>query len=188
VGDVLIRWDTGVPAAIERSYGLPPGSVLSETLKSEAGRLATSGVIGPDEWFRRVSAALPEAAIKEWLSYHGELNQDLASRLRAVRGQRGVRLYLLTNAMARLWQDLAFHGIASMADEVLCSSAIGLAKPDPRIYQHLVRVAGSRPERILYIEDTPGWADAGRRAGLLAHTYTASDLVAAELERLGAVP
>lgn len=188
VGDVLICWDTGVPAAIERAYCLSEGSVLSQTLKSEAGRLATLGQIGFDEWFRRVSAVLPEDAIREWLSYHGELNRELADLLTAARSRYGICLYLLSNATSRLWQDLTYHGIQDIADYVFCSASIEMAKPDPRIYQHAARVTGSRPERTLYIEDTPGWAEAGSRAGLISHTFAGNGPVIRELGRLGVLP
>jgi len=188
VGDVLIHWDTSVPAAIERTYSLPGGSILVQTLKSDAGRLATVGAIDADEWLRRVSAMLPIEAIKEWLAYHGELNHELADALRTVRIRHGTCLCLLTNATSRLWQDLAHHGIRDIADYVLCSASIGMAKPDPRIYRHAARVAGSRPERTFYIEDTPAWAEAGRQAGLLSHTYVGNGPVIRDLERLGLWP
>ena len=187
VGDVLIRFDKSVPAAIEQANGLPGGSVLFHALKSPAGRLATVGQIGFHEWFRQVSVALPEKAINAWLAYHGELNQELVHLLRSARNHCGVRLYLLTNATTRLWGDLAHHGIRDIADAVFCSASIGLAKPDPRIYQHVIHVSGMFPERILYIEDTPGWAEAGGQAGLIGHTYVANPEVTRELERLGAL-
>jgi putative hydrolase of the HAD superfamily len=123
VGDVLIHWDTAVPAAIEGAYSLPMGSVLAHTLKSDAGRLATVGAIDTAEWFRRVSATLPEKAIKEWLDYHGELNQELVDALSSIR-RHGTRLCLLSNASSRLRQDLAYHGIRDIADYVLCSADI----------------------------------------------------------------
>jgi putative hydrolase of the HAD superfamily len=146
------------------------------------------GAIDSGEWFRRVGAMLPENAIREWLAYHGELNQELADALSAIRIRHGTRFCLLSNATSRLWQDLAHHGIRDIADYVLCSASIGMAKPDPRIYRHAARVAGSRPERTFYIEDTPAWAEAGRQAGLLSHTYVGNGPVIRELERLGLWP
>ena len=101
VGDVLILWGKEIPAAIEQIYGLPEGSVLHETLKSRAGRLATIGRITHEEWLQRVTRRLPGAAVREWLSYHGELNRELIALLIAAR-KAGVRVYLLTNATSRL--------------------------------------------------------------------------------------
>jgi putative hydrolase of the HAD superfamily len=184
VGDVLIVWDKEVPAAIERSYGLPEGSLLFETLKSRAGRLATIGRITHEEWLRQVTRRLPSKAVFEWLSYHGDLNTDLITLLSAARRVE-MPVYFLTNATSRLWEDLAYHGIQDFADEVYCSASIGLAKPDPKLYQDVVSAISIRPERVLYIEDTPSWAEAGRRIGLVSHTFSGIPALKSELERLG---
>src|SRR5260370_42533808 len=110
VGDVLILWDKEIPAAIERAYGLPDGSVLFEILKSHAGKLATIGRVTHEEWLREVTCRLPDAAVREWLSYHGDLNSDLISLLAAAR-QAGFLVYLLPNATSPLWQHLPSPGI-----------------------------------------------------------------------------
>lgn len=184
VGDVVILWDKEVPAAIERSYGLPEGSLLRETLRSHAGRLATIGRITHEEWLREVARRIPVEAVHEWLAYHGDLNNDLIGLLTAAH-RADVRVYLLTNATSRLWEDLAYHGIGDFADAVYCSANIGLAKPDPRLYREVVNIISVPPRRVLYIEDTPSWADAGREIGMLSHTYSGIGSLKCELERLG---
>lgn len=184
VGDVLVLWDTKIPAAIEEAYGLPGGSVLHETIKSRATKLATVGRITREKWLQQVTCRLPEAAVIEWLSYHGDLNTSLIGLLKMAR-RSGVRLYLLTNATTRLWEDLAYHGIRDFADQVFCSSSIGLAKPNPKLYRQVVGAISVPPERILYIEDTPDWAEAGRQIGMVSHTYTGIPALKAEFKRLG---
>jgi putative hydrolase of the HAD superfamily len=184
VGDVLILWNTAVPAAIEKAYGLPEGSIIFQALKSRAGKLATIGRINHQEWFRQVTCHMPGTALDEWLSYHGDLNTDLIGLLNTTR-RAGVPVYLLTNATMRLWEDLAYHGIRDFADHVFCSASIGLAKPDPKLYRQVVRAISVRPERILYIDDTPSWAEAGREIGMVSHTYSGIPALRDELEGLG---
>jgi putative hydrolase of the HAD superfamily len=184
VGDVLILWDKQIPATIERSYGLPEGSLLLQTLKSRPGRLATIGRITHEEWLREVTRRLPGEAVIEWLSYHGDLNTGLVALLTAAR-QAGVRVYFLTNATSRIWEDLAYHGLRDFADGVYCSVAIGLAKPDPKLYREVLRGISVPPERVLYIEDTPSWSEAGRQIGMISHTYSGIPSLRDELKRLG---
>src|SRR5260370_17274490 len=74
VGDVLILWDKEIPAAIERAYGLPDGSVLFEILKSHAGKLATIGRVTHEEWLREVTCRLPDPAARECLPYHPDFH------------------------------------------------------------------------------------------------------------------
>jgi putative hydrolase of the HAD superfamily len=184
VGDVLILWDKEIPATIERRHGLPDGSLLFETLKSRAGRLATTGRITHEEWLREVTRYLPCQAVLEWLAYHGDLNNDLISLLAMAR-EAGVGIHLLTNATSRLWDDLAYHGIRDFADRVYCSASIGLAKPDMRLYREVVKQVAVTPDRILYIEDTPSWAEAGRQIGMISHTYSGIPPLKLELAGLG---
>src|SRR5260370_17185905 len=73
VGDVLILWDKEIPAAIERAYGLPDGSVLFEILKSHAGKLATIGRVTHEEWLRETTFRLPDAPVRESLPSHPHL-------------------------------------------------------------------------------------------------------------------
>ncbi|MFI5681938.1 HAD family hydrolase [Streptomyces cellulosae] len=52
---------------------------------------------------------------------------------------------LLSNATARLHGDLAFHGLADLADladRVFCSAEMGLVKPDPRCFREAAQRAG----------------------------------------------
>jgi len=80
---------------------------------------------------------------------------------------------------------LAYHGIRDFADRVYCSASIGLAKPDPKLYRQVVRAISVPPERVLYIEDTSSWADAGRQIGMVSHTYSGIPALKSELKRLG---
>jgi putative hydrolase of the HAD superfamily len=187
VGDVLILWDKDIPRQIEKDHGLHEGSVLFETLKSGAGKMATTGQITEEEWLRQVTRRLPREAVREWLSYHGELNSELVGLLTLAR-EAGVHVYLLTNATSRLWEDLAYHGIQNFADQVYCSYTLGLAKPDPEIYRHAVESVSVPPGRILYIEDTASWAEAGRRIGLVSHTYSGIAALKSDFDRLGLAP
>jgi putative hydrolase of the HAD superfamily len=97
----------------------------------------------------------------------------------------GVRLYFLSNATARLWGDLAFHGLLDMADRVFCSAEIGLAKPDPRVYRSVAEATSVSLARTLYVDDTPLWVDAGRRLGMYGHVYTTVDKLERTLARAG---
>jgi putative hydrolase of the HAD superfamily len=75
------------------------------------------------------------------------------------------RVFALSNGNA----DLARCGIADLFDGHITASAAGAAKPDARIYAHLLRAAGVAPEAVLHIGDDP-LADVvgARRAGMQA--------------------
>jgi HAD superfamily hydrolase (TIGR01509 family) len=184
VGDVLILFSPEQAAAIERRYGLRAGYLLKAALKAPAAKQASVGRLGLTEWFQETAAILGEAPVTDWLDYHGELNLPVAQILAGVRS-RGVTVLLLSNATPRLWDDLAHHGIRDLADRVFCSADIGLAKPDPRAYKLVIDAALAPPERILYVDDTASWVEAGRRAGMRGHVYRTPRRLQRELAGLG---
>jgi FMN hydrolase / 5-amino-6-(5-phospho-D-ribitylamino)uracil phosphatase len=61
------------------------------------------------------------------------------------------RLFALSNGNA----DLKRCGIADLFAGHVTASAAGAAKPDPRIFAHLVDMAGVEPHRVLHIGDDP---------------------------------
>lgn len=184
VGDVVILFDPAVSASIEETYGLERGCLLATLLKSPAGRLASIGVISSAQWLRFARAELPPPAVDEWLGYHGELNQPVVEMLAAVKAT-GVRLVFLSNATTRLWDDLAFHEVSDLAEKVFCSANIGVAKPDPAAYRHVIEAMSLPVARCLYVDDTPSWVEAGRVVGLRGHVYVSAERLHDELVRAG---
>jgi len=81
--------------------------------------------------------------------------------------------------------DLTFHGIRDLADRVFCSADIGLAKPDPRVYEFVAESASLVPERTLYLDDTESWVEAGRRLGMRGHVYDTPAVLRRHLAELG---
>jgi len=61
------------------------------------------------------------------------------------------RLFALSNGNA----DLGRCGLADLFDGHITAAAAGAAKPDPRIFDHLVRVAGVDRAHVLHVGDDP---------------------------------
>jgi putative hydrolase of the HAD superfamily len=53
-------------------------------------------------------------------------------------------------------------------DRAFLSFQIGLVKPDPEVYGHVVAALGTAPERVLFLDDNQINVDAAREAGLRA--------------------
>ncbi len=66
---------------------------------------------------------------------------------------KGKKVSCLTNCskdIEDLWPKSAFHGIF---DDVVFSSDVGLAKPDPEIYRIAAERLGLSPEQVLFVGD-----------------------------------
>jgi glucose-1-phosphatase len=69
--------------------------------------------------------------------------------------------------------------------EIFLSSSIGLRKPDPAAYDHVVRAIGVPPQRIVFFDDLAENIEGARARGLLAVHVTSPDDVADTLAALG---
>ncbi|MEU1745036.1 HAD family hydrolase [Micromonospora arida] len=176
---VLRRWDPAVAAVVEREYGLSEG-VLGE-IAMQWGRLqpVLTGQVNHAEWMNSVADALTEsvgsperarAAVEQWQSYRGEVDQEVLAFVREVRAG-GVRVGLGTNATDLLDADLAALGLVGELDVVVNSSVIGVHKPAPEYFKAACVALTTPPARVLFVDDED-WAVRGARAaGLSAHRW-----------------
>jgi putative hydrolase of the HAD superfamily len=76
-------------------------------------------------------------------------------------------------------------------DVLVWSFQLGIAKPDPAIYRHVLKELGTLPEETLFLDDKTVNIDAARALGIVAIEFSTiaklrKDLVAAGLD--GALP
>jgi FMN hydrolase / 5-amino-6-(5-phospho-D-ribitylamino)uracil phosphatase len=100
------------------------------------------------------AAALPIPIEEAMEVFFAERNRvvfydDVRPSLERLRSK--YRLFAVTNGNA----DLERCGIASIFEGCISASAAGAAKPDPIIFEHLVRLAGVEPIEVLHIGDDP---------------------------------
>ncbi|HSK77167.1 MAG TPA: HAD-IA family hydrolase [Thermoanaerobaculia bacterium] len=94
---------------------------------------------------------------------------------------RGVRLGVVSNWDHRLPGVLEKLGLARFFDAVVYSSAVGVEKPDRRIFAEALSRLGVRPEAALHVgdsrlEDVEGAEAVGMQALLLTRGSRAGDL------------
>ena len=76
---------------------------------------------------------------------------------------------LLTNNTSSLGEILEDKfEIKHLFDFIFNSAEIGLAKPDPKIYQHVLRKTETKPEYCLFIDDSKKNVEAAKKLGIKA--------------------
>ncbi|WP_419183538.1 HAD family hydrolase [Serinibacter arcticus] len=109
---------------------------------------------------------------------------ELVGEMRA----RGLRLLGLTN-----WSSETFpHGRVAVPamhelEAIVVSGDLGLVKPDPAIYQHLLDRFDVAPARALFVDDRLANVEAARALGLHGHVFTDAASLRRELAGLGVV-
>jgi len=142
------------------------------------------------EYWQRVHAALGrpcgaidpliQSDVESWTTYREEV-WTVARDFR----RRGGHTAFLSNgvpeAMARI---RANRPLESWFDAVVVSCEVGVAKPDPRIYQICLSRLGVLPERALFVDDRADNIQAAARLGIETLHFAGDDAVARLRARL----
>jgi putative hydrolase of the HAD superfamily len=102
--------------------------------------------------------------------------EDVLPALGELRG-RGVALVIASNWDCSLPDWLAPTGILELVDGVVTSAEVGAAKPDPRVFERALALAGVEPSQALHVgdkvdNDIEGAAAAGVRGVLVQREGT----------------
>ncbi|WP_030044433.1 HAD family hydrolase, partial [Streptomyces resistomycificus] len=141
VDNVIRFYDSSRLHALERAAGLAEGTTMKVAFAPERDLPLLLGRIDAQEWVRSIAETLtgqvPEPTAWELgaalLESPFHANDEVVALLRRARVH--VPLVLVTNATLRLEDDLTSLGLADLADHVVSSARVGLAKPDPCIYR-----------------------------------------------------
>jgi len=160
MGGVLVRFD---PKTFVARYLLPREEetlLLKEVFRSLEWAQLDRGTISEDEAVaaicRRVPGHLHEIARKLVTMWDRPiLPIEGMSGLIAELKERGLGIYLLSNASTRLhdyWPRIPGH---ERFGGMIVSADLKLVKPQPEIYRALYDAFGLKPEECFFIDDSP---------------------------------
>ncbi|MCX7855727.1 MAG: HAD family phosphatase [Anaerolineae bacterium] len=164
----------------EARLGLPAGA-LDRALWGPEWKLLEVGAIPQEEYDAHLMRALGlpdrEAVQQFYREFYAEdgLHPGVVAAIRNLRGQ--YRVALLTNAFPGHAESLRRrHGFDPRAefDVYVNSAEVGMAKPDPAIYQLTLDRLGVRPGQAIFIDDHVRNTDAARMLGM--HTIVCTDV------------
>jgi putative hydrolase of the HAD superfamily len=174
--------------ALGQRFGLSYEQMDELVFNSESARQATTGSISEEEHWRSIAERLelPPAEIEAFRAafWGGDrADQALLDYLNGLRP--AICTALLSNAWSNARADLVeFHGLNRVFDLIIYSAEIGLAKPDPRIYQYALKQLDVRPEESVFVDDMPANVEAARAVGMHAIQFQNSQQTREALENL----
>jgi epoxide hydrolase-like predicted phosphatase len=117
-----------------------------------------------------------------------KLNPEMASLINDLKGR--FKLAVLSNTSwskeemrSKLYND--FELPEGTFDVIVCSSAVGLAKPDPDIFRLTLARLGVRPEEAIFTDDFPNFTASAADLGIHAHTFKAPAAFREYLKTMG---
>ncbi|MER5752154.1 HAD-IA family hydrolase [Streptomyces sp. NPDC002088] len=186
VDNVIRHFDPSGLEALERAAGLAEGTTMKVAFAPEVDLPVLLGLATEQEWVESIARGLtglvPESTAWDLgtalLESPFHADETVVSLLRRARTR--VPLVLVTNATLGLEADLDSLGLTDLADHVVSSARVGLAKPDPRIYELAAARAGVRLDRCLFVDDTEENVEAAAALGMrTVHFREAPDLARA---------
>jgi epoxide hydrolase-like predicted phosphatase len=190
LGGVLTSAPFAGVAGYERECRLPAGSIVRYFRHDAVYHQLERGEITAREFWKSVGVRVEEehgvridlAALASATEASSSVNRDAVALLRELRGL--VRLALLTNNVteASRWR----HELPlELFDAVVDSSAVGVRKPDPRIYQIILEQLGLPAHEVVFIDDFEENLPPAAALGMRTHLFTSLPQCRSELVRLG---
>ena len=190
LGNVLVRVDhQRFCRRLAVLAALSPQEVYAQVFESGLEPGYDTGRLTSREFYQRVTAhfgvALPYSRFRDlWCDLFdpmegmAELVQHLASSF---------PLFLLSNTNALHFDYLKarFGALLQPFRAFILSYEVGSRKPEPAIYQSLIRQAGRPPEEILFLDDKVSFVEAARGQGLKAWQFRSPQELQPELARHG---
>jgi 2-haloacid dehalogenase len=187
----VLRWEP------ERAFEqvLPPEHVpafMSRIDFFEWNRRRDAGM-GFELGEQELAEAFPAdaAAVRAYRQYFGHTLTGLVEGTGAIIAElqrAGVRLLALTNWSAETF-SVAWNRfqILRRFEHILVSGEVGLAKPDPAVFELLCRQHHLTPAECVFVDDSTANVAGAAQAGLLGIHFRDAPTLRGELERLGLV-
>ena len=180
-------------ARYEQDHGLPPDAINRAVVASgetgawsrlERGELTLQAWCAPFESDCRAQGVAVDG--QRLMQYIAEAGRERPQMLRAIARlrARGLRVGALTNNWAREDKE-GPHRLRPHFDVMIESQAVGMRKPDPRIYQLACRELGVAPSDTAFLDDIGLNLKSARALGL--HTIKVGDPDVALRELAGLV-
>jgi putative hydrolase of the HAD superfamily len=193
IGGVIQDSPLHAIARYERDHGLPADAINRAVVASgesgawsrlERGELTLDAWCSPFEADCRAHGVVVDG--RRLMQYIAEAGRERPQMLRAVARlrQHGLRAGALTNNWVREERDTGPHRLRAHFDVMIESQAVGLRKPDPRIYQLACRELGVAPTETAFLDDIGLNLKSARALGLHTIKVTDPDTALRELSAL----
>jgi FMN phosphatase YigB (HAD superfamily) len=170
--------------------GCEPGDLIGRFARDELYHRHEKGEISDAKFFEGLRASLgiglSDAQFLEgWNAIFAGEMPGIAPLL--ARASKRLPLYAMSNTNAAHVEHFsqAYAGLLGHFREIFLSSTIGLRKPDPEAYDHVVRAISLPARRIVFFDDLAENIEGARARGLMTVHVTSPDVVAEALAALG---
>ena len=169
-----MRWD--VARQLEEEHGLERGAMFRSLYDCDEWREVEVGRGDIDAWRAAAHRRLEEAVGRTLPPLYQRWRESvriIRENVELIRSLRPpYRIAVLSNADKTLEERIRDGlGISDLFDTVVCSAAVGMAKPDHRVYRLAAERLGLPEQECLFVDDFELNVTAAREAGMTAIHY-----------------
>ena len=197
LGGVVLGSPLHAIAVYERDHVIAAGSVnrvVADTGAEGAWGRLERGLIALSAFVPAFEAecltagfALDARELMERMAAASQPRPAMLSAIRALRA-RGLRVAAHTNNWPAEERDDGTRALRHHFDAFFESSALGMQKPDPRIYQHACTALAIAPEEAVFLDDIGRNLKTARALGMTTIKVDSPEQALAELASLLAHP
>lgn len=186
LGGVLVRTEDRKPRQLlAERFGMTYEELDDLVYGSLTSKQAGEGTISAEQHKESVMKALG-LSLDSFKSFGDEfwggdrLDRNLVEFIQGLRGEYTTAL--LSNA----WDDLRpllenYWKIAGIFDHIFISAELKMAKPDPRIFHHVIDELQQEPSEMVFVDDFIENVEAAREEGVNAIHFRSRDQALFEL-------
>jgi len=176
IGNVLVNFDFNELYAVHSKHSGRPVTPFSER-DLEQRDAVERGLISDAEWVEYINEARglswSEADLVNVWSELFSVNETGRELFEQAQAADGVSVHTLSN-IAKHHMDAIennWNGFFDGADRLFLSYLIGVRKPQPGIYEHVLEQLGVDGSQCFFIDDMPENIEVARAVGINAHLF-----------------
>lgn len=157
LGGVIVRTEYQTPRQkLAERLGMEYDDLSRIVFDSDTGLQASIGTITSEQHWESVMKRLKRSAeemtaIREEFFAGDIVDRQLLEFLRSLRGK--IQTGLISNAWSDLREYLRREKMIDAFDHIIISAEVGVAKPDPKIFQIALEKAGVSPSEAVFVDD-----------------------------------
>lgn len=175
MGNVLLLFDS--QQAVRDVLGDHPAlsEIIQATTMAPEWKMLDQGIVSETDAVQKMVHRAPhlEREIRFFMDHWDECLKPVPGMFQLVEEvrQAGYPLHLLSNAGVRFYRYCARFPVFQMMDSIHISADMKLIKPDPAIYQQLLRDLRLFPDDCLFIDDLEENIRGAQSAGIHGHVF-----------------
>ena len=169
---VVRHFGPAVVARIEQRHGLAAGVIPRAAFTTDLLIPLTTGELRRVDWITEVGVRIGNAAAaSEWGEQRPSVDADIVALAYELHA-RGLVTAILTNGTDTIPAEMAEAGLDQHFSPIFNSAEIGSAKPDERVFRHVLTKLDLSPGELFFTDDSASKLIGATSLGIVTHHFT----------------